>query len=523
MPHADLILVNGNIVTMSYEQPRARAVAVKDGKFVAVGTDKQILTHADENTGKIDLHSKFVVPGFIDAHVHGAFLGRSFSQINLRAAKSVKEIQQKVRQRAEETPKGKWIIGNGWDQERLAESRYPSRFDLDAVTPNHPVLLTRVCGHVGVANSEGLKLAGITKKTETPEGGCIDSDSLGVPNGILRENALNLVLEVLPKSTDEEVTDVCLLACQKMVEEGITTAHWIVSSASEMRVLQKLKERGILPLRVYALIPVEYLNNLVELGLSTGFGDEKLRIGSVKILLDGSLGGRTAALKQPYDDSPNTKGVMLYTHKQLKQFAEKAHEANLQLAIHVIGDKAAETVLDTLEKIVKKTPRVDHRHRLEHASVLNPQLINRASKIGVVVSVQPHFTVSDFWISERLGKPRARWTYAFKSLLKAGVVLMGSSDAPVEPVSPILGVYAAVSRKTNRQEQLTVDEALRMYTVNAAYGSFEECLKGSIEVGKLADLIVLSHDPYKTPPQNLRGVKVEMTIVGGEIVYGGKR
>jgi predicted amidohydrolase YtcJ len=523
MLHADLILVNGNIATMSYEQPRAQAVAVRDGKFVAVGTDKRILTYADENTRKIDLHGKFVVPGFIDAHLHGASLGRSFSQIDLRDVKSVKEIQQKVRQRAEETPKGQWIIGNGWDQERLAESRYPLRFDLDEVTPNHPVLLIRVCGHLGVVNSEALKLTGLAKKTETIEGGCIDIDPLGVPNGILRENALNLILGVLPKSTDEEATDVCLLACQKMVEEGITTAHWIVSSTSEMRVLQKLKERGLLPLRIYALIPIEYLNDLVELGLSTGFGDEKLRIGSAKILLDGSLGGRTAALKQPYNDSPNTKGMMLYTHKQLKQFAEKAHEANLQLAIHVIGDKAVETVLDTLEKILKKTSRADHRHRLEHASVLNPQLINRARKIGVVASVQPHFVVSDFWILSRLGKPRARWTYAFKSLLKAGVVLMGGSDAPVEPVSPVLGVYAAVARKANRQERLTVDEALRMYTVNAAYGSFEECLKGSIEVGKLADLTVLSHDLYKIPPQNLRGVKVEMTIVGGEVVYGGKK
>ena len=523
MLHADLILVNGNIATMNHEQRRAQAVAVKDGKFVAVGTDKQILPYADENTGKIDLHGKFVVPGFIDAHVHGVPLGLSFSQINLREAKSVKEIQQKVRQRAEETPNGQWIIGRGWDQERFAESRYPSRFDLDEVAPSHPVFLIRVCGHLGVANSEALKLAGIGKRTETPEGGCIDSDPRGVPNGILRENALDLILGILPKSTDEGVADVCLLACQKMVEVGITTAHWIVSSPSEMRVLQKLNERGILPLRVYALIPIEHLNNLVGLGLSTGFGDERLRIGSVKILLDGSLGGRTAALKQPYNDSPSTKGMILYTHKQLKQFAEKAHEANLQLAIHAIGDKAAETVLDTLEKVLRKTPRADHRHRLEHASVLNPQLINRARKIGVVASVQPHFVVSDFWISNRLGKPRARWTYAFKSLLKAGVVLMGGSDAPVEPISPVLGVYAAVARKANRQERLTVDEALRMYTVNAAYGSFEECLKGSIEVGKLADLTVLSHDLYKIPPQNLRGVKVEMTIVGGEVVYGGKR
>jgi predicted amidohydrolase YtcJ len=523
MLHADLILVNGNIATMNSEQPRVQAAAVRDGKFVAVGTDKQVLPYADENTKKIDLEDRFVVPGFIDSHVHGASLGRSLSQVNLRDAKSVKEIQQKVRHRAEETPKGKWIIGNGWDQERLAENRYPSRLDLDAVTCNHPVLLTRVCGHLGVVNSEALRLAGIAKKTEAPAGGHIDRDPSGMPTGVLRENALDLIFNVLPKPTREEVTRVCLLACQRMVKEGITTVHWNVSSASEIRALQRLRERGMLPLRVYALIPIEYLDNLAELGLSTGFGDERLRIGSVKMLLDGSLGGRTAALKQPYNDAPNTRGMMLYTHKRLKKLAEKAHEANLQLAIHVIGDRAAETALDTLEKIAKKTSREGLRHRLEHVSVLNPQLIGRMKKIGVVASVQPHFTVSDFWVPDRLGKSRARWAYAFKSLLKAGVMLIGGSDAPVEPVSPILGVYAAVARKTNRQERLTVNEALRMYTVNAAYGSFEEPLKGSIEVGKLADLAVLSHDLYKTSPQNLRDVGVEMTIVGGEVVYDGKR
>ncbi len=524
MLYADLVLLNGNIVTMNSKQPKAKAIAIKNDKFVAVGTDKQILAYAGKNTKKIDLKGKTVVPGFIDAHVHGASLGRVLSQINLRSVKSIREIQRKVKQKAEKTAESDWIIGRGWDQDKLAERRYPSRFDLDQAAPRHPVFLLRVCGHLGVVNSKAMRLAEITKHTKPPKGGRIDKDpETGEPNGVLRENALNLVANVLPRSGEEELTSICLLACQKMVEEGITTAHWIISSSSEFRVLQKLNSSNMLPMRIYALIPVDLLDNLIKLGLSTGFGSDKIRVGSVKILADGSLGARTAALKQPYNDASETEGMMLYSQNQLEKYVKKAHEANLQLAIHTIGDKTVEMVLKILEKELREVPKENHRHRLEHVSVLNPRLIKRMRKIGIVTSVQPHFVVSDFWVVDRLGKARARWTYAFKSLLKEGIIAMGSSDAPVEPVSPILGVFAAGARKTFPQEQLTVDEALRLYTVNAAYGSFEEDVKGSIEKSKLADLVVLSQDPYKTAPQHIKNIKVDMTVIGGNIVYTRKQ
>jgi predicted amidohydrolase YtcJ len=520
MLYADLVLLNGNIVTMDSEQPKAQAVAIKNGKFVAVGADKQILSYVGKSTKKIDLKGKTVVPGFVDAHVHGASLGRVLSQINLRNVKSIREIQRKVKQQAEKTAEGKWIIGRGWDQDKLTERRYPSRFDLDQAAPRHPVFLLRVCGHLGVVNSKAMRLAEITKQTELPEGGCIDrAPETGEPNGVLRENALNLIYNVLPKSSEEDLTSTCLLACQKMVEEGITTAHWIINSASEFHVLQKMNSHNMLPMRIYVLIPVEILDNLIELGLSTGFGSDKIRVGSVKILADGSLGARTAALKQPYNDAPETEGMMLYSQNQLEKFVQKAHEADLQLAIHVIGDKTVEMVLKVLEKELRKAPKENHRHRLEHVSVLNPRLIKKIKEIDIVASVQPHFVVSDFWVVDRLGQARAKWAYAFKSLLKEGIVAMGGSDAPVEPVSPILGIFAAAARKTFPQERLTVDEALRLYTVNAAYGSFEEDVKGSIEKDKFADLVVLSRDLYKTAPQQIKDIKVEMTIVGGNIVY----
>jgi len=519
-----MVLVNGNITTMDSEQSKAQALAIKQGKFIAVGTNTQILSYVGENTRKIDLKGKTVVPGFIEAHVHGASLGRLLSQINLRNVKSIKEIQQKVGQWAKKTDEGKWIVGRGWDQDKLVENRYPSRFDLDQVAPNHSVFLLRVCGHLGVANSEAMRLAEITKQTKPPKGGRIDREpKTGEPNGILRENALNLIYDILPESTEKNLFATCLSVCQRMVEEGITTAHWIISSANELRVIQRLDDRDMLPLRIYVLIPVEFLENLVELGLSTGFGSNKIKIGSIKMLADGSLGARTASLKQPYNDAPGTDGMLLYSQKQLEKFVKKAHEANLQLAIHAIGDRTVEIVLKILEKTLKKMPKENHRHRIEHASVLNLGLISKMKELGVIASVQPHFVVSDFWIIDRLGKARARWTYAFKSLLKKGVTTMGGSDAPVEPVSPILGIYAAVARKAFPQERLTVDEALRLYTINAAYGSFEEDVKGSIEKGKFADLAVLSQDPYKTTPGRIREIKVETTIVDGNIVYTRKQ
>jgi len=524
MINADLVLVNGNIITMNSKRLKAQAVAIKNSKFVAVGSNKQILSYVGKNTKKVDLEGKTVVPGFIDAHVHGASLGRVISQINLRNAKSLKEIQRKVKLRVKRAQRGEWIVGRGWDQDKLAERRYPSRFDLDQVAPDNPVFLLRVCGHLGVVNSRALKLAGITRLTKPPGGGRIDREpETGEPTGILRENALNLIYDVLPEPKETNLTYTCLLACQRMVEEGITTAHWIISSVDELRVLQDLKKRGMLPLRVYILIPVEYLDHLVKLGLSTGFGDNRIKIGSVKILADGSLGARTAALKQPYSDASNTKGMLLYSQKQLEKLVKKTHEANLQLAIHVIGDRAVEVVLKILEKVLRETPKENHRHRLEHVSVLNLRLMRKMKEMDVVASVQPHFIVSDVWIVDRLGKARARWAYAFKSLVKEGVVTMGGSDAPVELVSPILGVYAAVARKTFPEEQLTVDEALRLYTINAAYGSFEEHVKGSIETGKLADLVVLSKDPYKIAPEQIKDIKVEMTIVGGSIIYTRKQ
>jgi hypothetical protein len=517
---ADIILTNGNVITMNPKKPKAQAIATQKDKIIAVGTNNQIKKLTGKTTKVIDLKGKTVVPGFTDTHVHVRGFGASLTSLNLRDVTSIKEMQRKLQEQVEKTPEEKWILGGRWDQEKFKEKRYPTRFDLDKVASKNPVFLRRVCGHVCVVNTKALQIAGITKETRSPKGGKIDIDpKTGELTGILRENAMDLIERAIPKRNEDELEQTCLLACQEAAEAGLTTVHWIIESPTEIRIIQKLRANKKLPIRVYIMIPVEFMKNLIELGLQTGFGDNTIKIGSIKILTDGSLGARTAALTEPYSDEPKTKGMKLYTQEELSKIVAKAHEANFQLAMHAIGDQAVDITLTAIEKASAKNPRKNLRHRIEHASVLNKKLISRMKKLNLIASVQPHFTISDFWTINRLGPKRTRWAYPFKTLMNEGVFTTGSSDCPVEPVSPLLGVYAAVARKENQEERINVNEALRMYTINAAFASFEENIKGSIEVGKLADLTVLSHDPETIAPEEIKNIEVEMTIVDGKIAY----
>jgi len=519
MPEATLAIVNANVITLNPKQPKAEAIATQNGKIIAVGSNKQISKYVSSKTQVIDAKNKTVVPGFIDCHVHMTGFGQFLQILDLRNAASIKETQQKLRDYAKKTAEKKWILGGRWDQERFFEKRYPTRWDLDAAVADKPVFLIRVCGHVGVVNSKALRLAGITKET-TIEGGRIDLDEVtGEPNGILLENALELVWRVIPKPSLEELEDACVTACQRAVKAGITFVHWIVNSAEEIRIIQKLRSEARLPLRVYLGIPVDFLDQLVKLGLLTGFGDDMVRIGFVKILADGSLGARTAALKEPYSDKPDTWGMMLYTRKKLNNLILKAHKAGLQLGVHAIGDQAVEAVLKAFEKALKKISRENHRHRIEHCSVLNPKLIRRMKSLGLVASVQPHFIFSDFWVVDRLGEARARWVYPFKTLVHEGLMVVAGSDCPVEPIDPLLGIWAAVARKSNIEESVSVEEALKMYTLNAACASFDENRKGAIEAGKFADLTVLSDNLYSVSSDKIKDVSVEMVFIDGKMVY----
>ncbi len=516
---ADLVLVDGNVLTMGSSQPSAEAVAVKKDRIVKVGTNEEINSWIGKNTKVIDLQGRTVVPGLTDSHIHVGDFGKFLMWVDLKDVDSVEEMQQRIRERAQKISEGRWIVGSGWDQARFAEKRYPNRQDLDEASPDNPVILYHQCGRVCAINSKALELAGVTKETESPSGGKIEKDAeTGEPTGILREKATDLVWKTIPEPSEEEVSEGASLACKKIVEAGVTSIHWIVTSSTEISVIQRLRAENKLPLRVYTIIPA----NLLDQINSSGSGDNKDRNLGVKVFVDGSLAARTAALCEPYSDDPRSKGQLQYSQQELDALVAKVHKANFRLVMHAMGDQAIDMALTAIEKALMEAQRKDHRYRLEHASVLNSKLIRRIKELGMLVSVQPKCVISEFsvWSAvERLGSERARWLYPLKTLIKEGIRVVGGSDCPMEPLSPLQGVQAAVTRQFFPEERITVVEALRMYTVNAAYAFFEETVKGSIEEGKLADLTVFSGDPTAVPPSKIGDIKVKMTIVGGKVVY----
>ena len=520
---ADLALVDGNVLTMNSSQPRAEAIAIKKDTIVKVGTNEEINSWIGKDTRIINLRGRTVVPGLIDSHIHVADFGKFLTWIDLKDVTSIEELQRRIRKRAQKIPEGRWIIGNGWDQARFVEKRYPNLRDLNEASPDNPVVLYHQCGRVCVVNSKALELAGVTNETRAPSGGEIEKDAeTGELTGILRENATDLVWKTIPEPSEEEIIESVSLACKKIVEAGVTSIHWIVSSLTEISIIQRLVAENKLPLRVYIIAPANILDQINYSDSLLGSGDNTDRNWGVKVFVDGSLAARTAALSEPYIDDPVTKGQLLYSQNELNSLVAKAHKANFRLVMHAMGDQAVDMTLTAIEKALMEAPRKNHRYRLEHASVLNKDLIRCIKKLGMIVSVQPKCVVSEFsvWSAvDRLGSKRARWLYPLKTLINEGVRVIGGSDCPMEPLSPFLGIQAAVTRQFFTEERITVDNALRMYTVNAAYASSEETVKGSIEEGKLADIVVLSGDPRTIPPSKIGDLKVTMTLVGGKVVY----
>ena len=520
MLYATLVLLNGNIHTLCSKKPKAEAIAIFGEKIIHVGKNSEVKNFIGSQTKIIDLDGKTVLPGFTDCHVHLTTFGKKLKELDFRNATSIEEIQEKIKEKAEKTSLGEWIVGYGWDHEKFVEKCLPTRYDLDQATTKHPVVIFRVCGHLCVVNSKALEICGITNRTFHNFGKQIDrKPENGEPTGILFEKALKIIKGALDKPSFEERVNTCLLACRKAVEAGLTSVHWIIESSEELKAIQFLYRKGKLPLRVYILFSEKMLDHILNLGLTSGFGNSMLKIGGLKLFADGSLGARTAALFKPYEDNQENNGMLIYSQTELNELVLKAHKAGLQVAVHAIGDRAVNSVLDAFENALKTDTHTQNRHRIEHASVLNEKLIERIKKLNIIVSAQPHFIVSDFWIKDRLGEERAKWTYPLKSLLEAGIVVCGGSDCPVEPISPLLGIWACTAKFLYSRQRLTVDEAIRLYTVNAAYASNEEKIKGTIEEGKLADLTVLSEDPFKIEPEKIKDIEVAMTIVGGKIVY----
>ena len=510
---ADLVLINANVRTMNPLQPFAQAVAIKKNLILKVGTNQEIRTLIGKNTKVISLDGKTVVPGLIDTHIHLADFGRCIMWLDLSGADSIKTLQTLLKEKAKQTPSGKWIVGRGWNENNLVEKRLLTIGDLDAVAPNNPVILYHGAAYACAVNSKALAQAGVTSKTPAPSGGTIDKTAIGELTGIFRGSATNLVWQVVGEPSLEELADATVMACQKVVESGITSVDWIILQENELAIIQTLNKQGKLSLRVNVVVPYELIKSVA------GFTSNNplwLRLGGAIIFVDGYLDSKTAALTQPYSDDPNNSGKILCTQKQLVGWLAQVLALNLQPVIHAMGDKAVDTALSVIEHSDKKV-----RFRIEQAAVLNRELVKRLEVQDVVVSVQPKMIPTEFGVwsaTDHLGIERAKWLHPLKTLLNEGVKVAGGSDCPMEPLNPLLGMQEAVARESYPEQRLSVEEALRMYTLDAAYSSGEENIKGSIEEGKLADFTILSADPNAVKPKKIKEIKVEMTIIDGKII-----
>jgi predicted amidohydrolase YtcJ len=517
---ADLVLINGEILTMNPSQPHAEAIAIKATKITCVGSNPVIRAHVGKATKVINLNGKTVVPGFIDSHIHVADFGRMLTWLDLSSVTSIKELQSLLSAYAEKTPKGKWIIGRGWERESLSEKRLPTRQDLDVSSPDNPVILFR--GQMCIVNSKALEISGLNKKIVTCNSSMVRQNKSGEPTGVLRDDAANTVWNFVPSITEAELLEGVKLAFEKILKAGITSVCWMVFSPIELSIIQKLKVQNELPLSMYVIVPIELFDRIIISASKKDSTKKNLNIIGAIIFADGYLAARTAALSQPYTDCPDSRGSLLYTQEQIDALVDKVHQAGLQVVIHAAGDRAVDAALTAIEKTSKKALDREPRNRIEQAAVINEELFHRIKKDDVIISVQPCVIDSEFrvWSAvSRLGQDRLRWLYPLKKLISSGIRIIGGSDCPMEPLSPLLGIRAAVARGFIPQERVSVEEALRFYTVDAAYAFKEENFKGSIEVSKLADLTVLPHDLLAANLNGVDCVEVEMTIAKGKIVY----
>ncbi len=505
---------------MNPDKPIAQAVAIRKNRIIKVGSNQEIKQLVGDLTKIIDINAKTIVPGLIDTHIHVTDFGKSLLWLDLTSANSIFELQNLLKEKAKQTSSGRWIIGRGWNPIRFEEKRFLNVSDLDGATPNNPVILYHEFAMICAVNSNALKIAKITGQTPVPQGGRVDKNpQTGDLTGILQDTATNLVWKVVPEPSQDELLDATELACKKIVEAGLTSVHWIILSENEISIIQKLHKAGRLPVRVNVIVPFEFLEKTSSFQSSNSL---MLHAGGSLIAVDGYLDSKTAALSKPYSDEPSNSGKLLHTPKSLVASIERVLAMGFQPILQAMGDKAIEITLDAIEQTAKQTSSNCPIFRIEQAALLNPLLIERLKTQKIVVSVQPKVIATEFSVwsaTERLGIERAKCLHPIKTLLNFGVKVVGGSDCPMEPLNPLLGVEATVNREDFPEQRLSVDEGLRMYTIDAAYSSGEETLKGSIEVGKLADLVVLSDNPLATATSEIKNIRVEMTIVDGIVAY----
>ncbi len=531
-PAATLVLVHGKIWTGNGRAPEAEAVACLGSRIVAVGGDAAIQRWIGPETKVIDLAGRRLVPGLNDAHVHLYYGGRDLSSVHLRDARSEDEFRRRIAEFAAKLPSGRWITGGAWDHENWTPARLPTRQLVDSVTGDHPLLVSRLDGHMSLANSITLKLAGITRKTDDPPGGTIVRDASGEPTGILKDSAQGLAERVMPAPGEDEIAGAVRAAMRYANERGVTSVQDMSAEPAVLRVYEKLLHAGALTVRVSGHQPLADWKRLADVGVTADFGGDKLHIGGLKGFADGSLGSTTALFFHPYLDAPNTSGLAnaeMIPESKMRDHILAADRAGLQVAVHAIGDKANATILDMYELAEKQDGPRDRRFRIEHAQHLRQRDIPRFAALHVIASMQPYHAIDDGrWAAKRVGPEVLKGTYAFRSLLDSGAVLAFGSDWDVAPMDPILGIYAAATRRTldgknpngwYPEQKISVAEALRAYTYGSAYASFEDGVKGTIEPGKLADFAVIDSDILATAPEKIEAAKDALTVFDGRVVY----
>lgn len=533
---SDMVLVRGKVVTMDANGSIEEAVALRAGRILAVGTTSEMMKFAGVRTEIIDLAGRTVLPGLIDSHTHPSHSATRLYEINCRSppVKSVREILKMVAEKAVESGLGRWIRGANYNDIKLEERRHITRWELDKAAPENPVIISKETGHLYVVNSRALDLAGITKDTPDPPGGQVDRDRNGTATGLLYETAGSLVSPLIPPYTVEEIKEGLRKVWNQFSEWGVTTTHDASGYGDAIKAYQELLAEGVRQVRTLLMVSVQpqrpegadLLEAMTALGVESGFGNDWLKFMSLKIMGDGSGSGGSAAVYTPQNRGTKGLGLMTTDPEEMKRLTVKAHMAGIRVSIHSIGDRGIDLALDAIEEAQRLKPVPDMRHRIEHNSLCTPKQLKRIKELGVAPSSSIGYMwgIGDDYV-ENFGAERARWLHPHKAMMEMGIIAGGNSDCPVSDGNPLIQIYEAVTRKTRTgqvvgsDEAITVMDAIRLYTWNGAYLGKEEGIKGSIEPGKLADMVVLDRDILSVPHEEIKDIKVLMTIAGGNVVY----
>lgn len=518
------LFFNGSIVTISENGPFVDAVGIKDDRIIAVGNLEEVKNSFKDEFELIDLNGKALLPGFIDSHMHPLSFMFLLLNLDLSDIKNLEELKKLLKETANKKPKGQTILGLKLKEEEFDVPKLPTRWDLDDVCPDHPVIIVRYDGHIGIVNTSTLELIEVNADTKAPEGGELKKNEKGELTGVISENALDLVFSKIEKyliPDPKTLHETAQKAFKLLAENGITSVH---GQLDDGRIdVYKMIQTDILQ-NYYAFVNTAKPKKLLRLKkppLDGGSEDSRFKIRTLKLFLDGTFGAKTACMWEPFTDAPNSCGFCVVDEEEMYEKMKIAHINGFQIAIHVIGDKGNRICVDLYKRLLTEFPRDNHRHRIEHASMLTKDVINDMKEYGIIASCQPPFINSEYtWLEKRIGKERCKYTYPMKSIIEAGIVLASGSDCPVEEPNVIMGLHALVDRNGFIPEQcISIEDALKSYTINAAYAAFEENIKGTIEAGKLADLVILDRNPLDVPLDKIKEIQVIETIIRGKTVF----